>query len=469
MSTICSFRCGLCVACVLLLVAGAHAAETTNTAQAVKLSRAYLASDSKRERRKLTEELAEFDGEIDAVVAKLSERSYEKMRTGYRPEQKFWDAELRKKHPDDLLYFTVPKSYRIDRPTGLIVFMHGGGKTSSRRAPRVFMNFPDEGEDEDDTFQLGNLFEVTGMIAVGPSAPWDENSNVRRCVKESDEYIADVIADCKTRFNIDPDRVILMGHSMGGFGAYHHALRQPDRFAAVIVNAGSWKSAYWPMVRGTPLCVIQGVHDAVEGKRWHYTDVDYARRTDKLLTKLGLDHTYYEHDGGHGMNNGKRATAEYLKTAQLLRRDPFYPHIALASPCGYSRTCCSETKHNRWLTIDEGTEGTIEFDELQTNGTEDFNKWRLIQGKAERTGAAIEAVNRGDDTIAATTQNVARFTVWLHPRMVDVTKPVRVVVNDKTRFNERVKPSLVTALESYERRGDWGLIYPVKVVVDLAN
>jgi predicted esterase len=435
----------------------------------VHQSRAYLESDSRRERRELAKALAAYDGEIEPVLAKLSERTYERMRTGYRYEQKFWDAELRKKHPDDLLYFTVPKSYRTDRPTGLIVFLHGGGKTSSRRAPRLFMNFPDEGEAEEDTMQLGNVFEATGMIAVGPSAPWNENSNVRWCVEESDEYIADVIADCKTRFNIDPDRVILMGHSMGGFGAYHHALRQPDRFAAVIVNAGSWKSAYWPAVRGTPLCIVQGVHDAVDGRRWHYTDIDYARRTDKLLTKLGLDHTYYEHDGGHGMHHGKKDVAAYLKTAGRLRRDPYYPRIALASPNGYSRSCCSEVEHNRWLTLDEATEGTIRFDELQTNGSDDFDKWRLVQSTANRSGAAIEAENRGDNTIAVTTQNVARFTVWLHPRMVDVRKPVKVIVNDKTRFNERVKLSLVTALESFERRGDWGLVYPMKIEVDLAK
>ena len=28
------------------------------------------------------------------------------------------------------------------------------------------------------------------------------------------------------------------------------------------------------------------------------------------------------------------------------------------------------------------------------------------------------------------------------------------------------EPSLLTALESYERRGDWGLIYPIKIELD---
>ena len=75
----------------------------------------------------------------------------------------------------------------------------------------------------------------------------------------------------------------------------------------------------------------------------------------------------------------------------------------------------------------------------------------------------IDAINHGDNTIAVTTQNVARFTLWLHPRMVDAAKRVVVKVDGQVRFDDRVKPSLATALESYERRRDWGMIYPVKI------
>src|SRR5262245_18843989 len=102
-----------------------------------------------------------YEGDIEAVLAKVSKRSYEYVKTGYRPEKHFLNAELRQKHPDDLLYFTAPKSYRPNVPTGLIVFMHGGGATTTRRAPRYFMNFPPDGVKESDSFQLGNLFEAT--------------------------------------------------------------------------------------------------------------------------------------------------------------------------------------------------------------------------------------------------------------------------------------------------------------------
>ena len=68
-----------------------------------------------------------------------------------------------------------------------------------------------------------------------------------------------------------------------------------------------------------------------------------------------------------------------------------------------------------------------------------------------------------------TTRNVSRFTVWLHPQMVDTSRPVKIVVDGKERFADRGHASLVTALESYLRRQDWGLIYPIKISLDLSE
>jgi predicted esterase len=361
----------------------------------------------------------------------------------------------------------VPPNYTPKEPHGLIVFLHGGGATTGRRAPRVTLNYPDEGVRERDSNQLGTVFNAANLVAVGPSAPWNENSYYRWCLRESDEYIADVIRECQSRFNIDPDRVILLGHSMGGFGAYQHAMRQPDRFSTVIVHAGSWSRGFLPSIRGTPLCIVQGIKDAREGARWHYTDVEYARETVKLLTAYKLEHRYYEHDGMHAMCEGKEYVAEYLKSAKNLRRDPYTQRVTLATPAGFSAYHSSRLRHNRWLTINEVTPGKIPFDELISNGEDDFHRWKLSHARIEREGSIVDAMNYGNNLIAVNTMHVSRFTVWLHPRMIDTGKPVQIHVNQKRVFSSRVEPSLVTALDSYRRRGDWGLIYPMKVEIEV--
>jgi hypothetical protein len=217
------------------------------------------------------------------------------------------------------------------------------------------------------------------------------------------------------------------------------------------------------VIRGTPLCIVQGVLDAEPGVRWHYTDVAYGRWTDKLLRVDGIEHAYLEHDGHHSICYGKPLISKYFDSAKDLRRDPYYPHIVLASPVGYGSSYCFGVEHNRWLTLNEATPGDLVYDEMRTHSDGTFSGWSLEHRTAKHPGAAIEAINRGDNRIEITTRNVARMTVWLHPRMIDVARPVSIILNGKTCFDAKLTPSLLTALESYERRRDWGLIYPMRV------
>src|SRR2546421_341702 len=143
-------RAAILVAIAAAVLVGTDSARAIDQAQAVKLSRAYLASDDKIASRQLAKQLDNYDGAIDPVLSQLSARSFEPVKAGYHPAEHFSDSKLRIKHPDDRLYFTVPKSYHPDRPPGLIVFMHGGGATTTRRAPRYFMNFPRDGVQEED-------------------------------------------------------------------------------------------------------------------------------------------------------------------------------------------------------------------------------------------------------------------------------------------------------------------------------
>ncbi len=436
-------------------------------AAAVRVCREYLAAESGDERERLASRLDGYLGDIESVVRALASQTYRPVAAGYYPEERFQSAEVRAKYPKELLYFVVPKTYDAARPTGLIVFMHGGGLTTSRDAPKFTLRDPLP-DSPPDTYRSGEMLAASGMITIGPSAPGQGESSYRWCLHSSEAYLAAVIAECKTRFNIDPDRVFLLGHSMGGFGAYHHALRQPDRFAAIIACAGAWDCGYWPVIRGTPICMIQGIHDAQRGVRRHHTDVEYARWTHKIFTRAGLDHVYYEYDGGHDFAEMRPKVAEYLASNKQVRRDPFYPHVTLASPQGFAWNYLHRVSHNRWLTLDTTANGTLEYDDLTSSG-DDFDSWRLEHSLTNHRGAMIDAINRGHNRIEVTTQNVARFTVWLHPKMVDIAQPVTVSMNGTVRFTGRVKPSLKTALESYARRQDWGLIYPIKITLQVSD
>lgn len=71
------------------------------------------------------------------------------------------------------------------------------------------------------------------FITVSPQCPensWWAND-------ELDSLIA-LLDDVAGRYAVDATRIYLTGMSMGGYGAWHLALRQPDRFAAIAPVCG---------------------------------------------------------------------------------------------------------------------------------------------------------------------------------------------------------------------------------------
>jgi hypothetical protein len=47
-------------------------------------------------------------------------------------------------------------------------------------------------------------------------------------------------------------------------------------------------------------------------------------------------HVYEEHPDGHSLGYAKQRVVDFLRSSPDLRRDPFFPHVVLASPVGYS-------------------------------------------------------------------------------------------------------------------------------------
>ncbi len=104
---------------------------------------------------------------------------------------------------------------------------------------------------------------------------------------------------------------------------------------------------------------MQGERDAEAGERWHYTDVEYGRWTDNCsrakISTINMSNTKM----ATGLGLAGPTSPSSSRHRRKLRRDPCYPHIALATPAGFMRHYAQEVKHNRWLTLDGATEGDL--------------------------------------------------------------------------------------------------------------
>ncbi len=121
----------------------------------------------------------------------------------------------------------IPDSYDGSKPVPLYVWLHGRDQRLSEanfiyRFPAVPANRSNQPAD-------------LGQMTLDVYGRWN---NANHWAGEVDIY--ESIAAVQRRFKIDPDRVVLRGFSLGGAGAWHVALHNPDRFAVAEIGAGTY-------------------------------------------------------------------------------------------------------------------------------------------------------------------------------------------------------------------------------------
>lgn len=124
-------------------------------------------------------------------------------------------------------FLFLPASYGQDPETRwpLMVFLHGIAKRGD--TVEELEELKKDGPPMIVEDQLDFPF-----IVLSPQCPSDEywESQYDTLERLVDELVG--------TYAVDSDRVYLTGLSMGGYGAWHWALRDPDRFAAVVPIAG---------------------------------------------------------------------------------------------------------------------------------------------------------------------------------------------------------------------------------------
>jgi predicted esterase len=448
-------------------------------AETILLAREYLAA-SPKQRKSLETRLLAYSGAIEPVIEELRS-SVSPMGEVHRGEfgaEHFIAPSLREHYSNDLLYFFVPENYDPYKPIGLFIFLHGGDANTTRESTARILSRPEENSS---SYGLRAFIEKAPFITVVPSAPWNEKCHKRWNLPEADDYITAVIDECRYRFNIDSDRLLLGGHSMGGFGAYHLGQRMADRFAGILFSAGAWNIADFHCLIGTGIFILHGANDCApgaspvksQGTRLHdWTGVSFARGASELMRRDNIEHIYREHKGTHAFADGGEYLHEFISFATKRRRNPFTKHVVAMTPRGsWLIKPVTATPHLYWVSIDETDAGTIEYDTIILKGPNialseaDLQKQSYTLGKAQQQGGRVEANLRVNNLIEVRTEHVRRFSLWLHPNMVDFSKPIIVLVNG-IKGEYTVRPSLLAALRSYERQKDWGLIYYAEIIID---
>jgi predicted peptidase len=186
-----------------------------------------------------------------------------------------------------LLY--LPESYAADnRLWPLLVYLHGGGGVGDDVSRLSHYPLVERLEREPDfPFVVVSPQCPRGLLTgFGPMGDtWSEHA----------ELVNALIDELLATYRLDPDRVVLVGHSMGGYGAWYLAHRYPHRFAAVAPMSGPGVTWWTYRPRDVPFWVFHGAKDEA-------VPIEESEKMVQSLKEIGGDVRFTRYaEGGHAI------------------------------------------------------------------------------------------------------------------------------------------------------------------------
>jgi pimeloyl-ACP methyl ester carboxylesterase len=346
--------------------------------------------------------------------------------------------------PHTVRYFVgVPTAYDRTRPWPLVVKLPGAHAFTTTPPPSGDQEVEIyRGWAEDELKHHGDAIVLLPMLDL--KELWGPTYSGMNRVIQPMLHVAGKV-------NVDPARVYLIGHSMSGHAAWNLALHYPTYFAAFNPLAGS-ASGDWQRLR---LINLRNVLPVV----WHDADDDVipvarSQAIVKALRALKLDVEYDETRGLGHAPSPEVAEKEYQKLRGRTRE--LYPVQV------WLQSNRPDSLFNRadWVQVYQPLRPGKD-QRLLIKGGGQMNVYQ----NAFRIDASVVAPNR----IELKPDNVAILRLYLNDRLVDMKKPVTVVVNKKMKFEGLVKPSVGEMLADQLYLGRGWRYYSAVVDLDLAE
>jgi pimeloyl-ACP methyl ester carboxylesterase len=300
-----------------------------------------------------------------------------------------------------------------EKPSGgwpLVIAMHGGGGVAKEVNDAQWRHMQEYYRDHP---------EASGYLYCALRAPTDEWNGFYT------DYFYPLVEQLIRQFvccsDVDPDRVIAIGYSHGGYGAFALATKLPDRFAAVHASAAAPTDG-----QTLPL----GLHSLRFSFLIGGRDTAYGRRERCEQFAAELERLRQQHPGAYPTTF---ALLEDRPHTGLPDRDLLRDLVALrrCGPPGALRWQLTDPVVDRhyWLCVERPIPG--------------------VRFAAVREGARIEVTSSGDGARGTGAQ------LWLDAQLVPMQTPLLLVVDGEAR-QVPPAPSLGTLVRTMHRCGERG-------------
>ncbi len=255
-------------------------------------------------------------------------------------------------------------------------------------------------------------------------ASWDEHYR-----PESFEFYDRIIEDAIAFYNVDPNRVYLLGFSSGGDGVYAVSPRIADRFAAVNMSAGYPHELRLQNMSNLPICLQMGENDTA------YDRNTMVAEYDALLTSFGAryskKYTFDTYIHPNGTHNERWTDWEYrLQPVYNGDQIAIWLHSRENAKIRYANTCAVDwlNKYVRdplpetvlWNTdVSASLRNSQAFYWLDRDGGLDHSIFKVSYSR-EDNSVRIEKSETNNGTLK----------IYLCPDMLDVFRDVKIITQD---------------------------------------
>ncbi len=259
----------------------------------------------------------------------------------------------------------------------------------------------------------------------------------------------EVLDTILARLPIDPDRVYLTGHSMGGHGTWHVGLAHPDRFAAAGVGAG------WPSFQLYIPWFLQRTKVFAEPAQQAIHDMALASDNAPAFLVNALNLPFFIQHGGDDDNVPTIHGRKFAKWLQEL---------------GYKYTYKEVPGRKHWWTYENGISSVDDPDMMaffksktrnpgprhvlfRTADLEQSNHAYWITINLVRTGGKLAQIEAwaSHKVVKVTTRNIAQFTLDLDQKLF-FPGNVTLEINSQ---HLRGRISLPAHITVHEEHGRW--------------
>lgn len=331
---------------------------------------------------------------------------------------------------DDTMPLHIELFWDEDEPMpadGYPVFisMHGGGA------------FTPEENQEQWEIQFTRYPGVRGLY-VCPHSPmdtWDQWHNERIF-----NLIDTLVRALLLRDDVDPNRIYLGGYCSGGNGVYQLGPLMADRFAACSATKAIREGGPLDNLRNLPIDIQWGEHDQEALDRPGHNRAN----VDRLIALHRADPDGYDFRDIEHWRQGKFVNDKStMRWMSRYTRNPTPDRVVWRQDGDVRPESNPPRHHFYWLGVDDG---------YTLDGTADYADARL---------------DRATNTIHLSAEGYRTLNLYLNEQMLDLRKPVRVVLNGSEVFNGRVTGSIETAQKRLAQTGDRHLAFPVMIRVEV--